>query len=123
MGVGVRGESPCPCPSVHPNPESLNPESCRTEHPLRHATAAPGAGSGAASYDLEAAMADVYKSIELVGVSDEGFDGAVRAAVERANATVRDLEWLEVIEQRGYIRAGSIAEYQVKVRIWFKLSE
>ena len=68
-------------------------------------------------------MAHVFKSIELVGVSEEGFDGAVRAAVERANSTVRDLEWLEVMEQRGYIRGGSVAEYQVKVRIWFKLSE
>jgi flavin-binding protein dodecin len=68
-------------------------------------------------------MAHVFKSIELVGVSAEGFDGAVRAAVERASATVRDLEWLEVMEQRGYIRGGSVAEYQVKVRLWFKLSE
>jgi len=68
-------------------------------------------------------MAHVFKSIELVGVSAEGFDAAVRAAVQRANETIRDLEWLEVMEQRGYIRGGAVAEYQVKVRIWFKLSD
>lgn len=63
----------------------------------------------------------VYKSVELVGTSPQGFDDAVRTAVKRAGETMRDLEWLEVMEQRGYIRGGEVSEYQVKVRIWFKL--
>lgn len=63
----------------------------------------------------------VFKSLELVGTSGESFDDAARAAVKRAGETIRDLEWMEVVEQRGYIRCGELNEYQVKVRVWFKL--
>ena len=65
----------------------------------------------------------VYKSLELVGTSPRGFDEAARAAVKRAGESMRDLEWMEVVEQRGYIKGGEINEYQVKVRVWFKLEE
>lgn len=65
----------------------------------------------------------VYKSLELVGTSPQGFDEAVRAAVTRAGESMRDLEWMEVVEQRGYIKGGEINEYQVKVRVWFKLED
>ncbi|CAN5727721.1 dodecin family protein [soil metagenome] len=63
----------------------------------------------------------VYKSIELVGTSGESFEEAVRTAVKRAGESVRDLQWMEVMEQRGYIKGGEVNEYQVKVRIWFGL--
>ena len=65
----------------------------------------------------------VYKSLELVGTSPQGFDEAARAAVKRAGESMRDMEWMEVVEQRGYIAGGEINEYQVKVRVWFKLEE
>ena len=68
-------------------------------------------------------MSKVFKSIEMVGVSDTSFEDAVRAAVRRAGESMRDLEWMEVVEQRGYIRGGEINEYQVKVKLWFKLEE
>ncbi len=66
-------------------------------------------------------MSTVFKSIEMVGVSDTSFDDAARIAVKRAAETIRNLEWMEVVEQRGYIRGGEIHEYQVKVKLWFKL--
>lgn len=68
-------------------------------------------------------MGSVFKSIEMVGVSDKSFDDAARAAVKRAGETMRNLEWMEVVEQRGYITGGDIREYQVKLKIWFKLDE
>ena len=68
-------------------------------------------------------MGGVYKSIEMVGTSQESFDDAVRLAVRRAAETVRNLEWFEVQEQRGYVRESEIREYQVKLQIWFKLEE
>lgn len=68
-------------------------------------------------------MAQVYKSIELVGVSSDSFDHAVRVAVKRANESMRNLQWLEVMDQRGYIKGGDVQEFQVKVRIWFELDE
>ena len=66
-------------------------------------------------------MTQVYKSVELVGVSPKSFDEAVRVAVRRAGETMRGLQWLEVLEQRGYIDGHEVREFQVKVRIWFAL--
>jgi dodecin len=66
-------------------------------------------------------MSGVFKSIEMVGTSGQSFDDAVRRAVKRAGETLRDLEWLEVVEQRGYIKGGEVQEFQVKVKLWFKL--
>ena len=68
-------------------------------------------------------MSGVFKSIEMVGTSGSSFDDAARVAVRRAGETMRDLEWMEVVEQRGYIRDGEINEFQVKVKLWFKLEE
>jgi dodecin len=64
---------------------------------------------------------NVYKSVELVGTSAQSFDDAARTAVRRAGETLRDLQWMEVVEQRGYIKGGEIHEFQVKVRVWFGL--
>lgn len=66
-------------------------------------------------------MAQVYKSIELVGSSEKSFDEAVRMAVKRAGESMRGLQWIEVREQRGYIKDGELREFQVKVQLWFEL--
>jgi flavin-binding protein dodecin len=68
-------------------------------------------------------MGAAYKAIEMVGTSQQSFDDAARSAVKRAGETMRDLEWMEVLEQRGYIRGGELSEFQVKVKIWFKLED
>ena len=65
----------------------------------------------------------VYRITEVVGTSSESVDKAVRAAVERASRTLKGLDWFEVQEVRGNIRDGSINEYQVKVKIGFRLME
>jgi dodecin len=66
-------------------------------------------------------MSEVFKSIELVAESEKSFDEAVRLAVRRAGETIRELRWLEVIDQRAYIKGGDVQQFQVKVRIWFGL--
>jgi flavin-binding protein dodecin len=68
-------------------------------------------------------MGGAYKAIEMVGTSDQSFDDATRSAVKRAGETMRNLEWLEVCEQRAYISGGELREFQVKVKIWFKLDD
>jgi flavin-binding protein dodecin len=65
----------------------------------------------------------VYRLTEVVGTSSESVDKAVRAAVERAARTLRGLDWFEVQEVRGRIEDGSISEYQVTVKIGFRLME
>jgi hypothetical protein len=66
-------------------------------------------------------MESVYKLIELVGTSEESYEAAIRSAVAEASKTLEDLAWFEVIEHRGRISDGRVAEYQVKLRVAFKL--
>jgi flavin-binding protein dodecin len=45
----------------------------------------------------------------------------VRVAVAEAARTIRHMSWFEVVEQRGRIADGKVAEFQVTVKIAFKL--
>lgn len=63
----------------------------------------------------------VYKKIEIVGTSKDSFAEAVRTAVAEAGKSVRHMNWFEVIEQRGAIKDGKVLEFQVTVRIGFKV--
>lgn len=63
---------------------------------------------------------DVYKIIELVGTSTTNWEDAVRAVVERASKTLRDLRIAEVKELDVRLENGRIAEYRAKVRLSFK---
>ncbi len=63
----------------------------------------------------------VHKKIEIVGTSKKSFAAAAQAAVRKAAESVRGLEWFEVTEMRGRIDGAKIAEYQVTVKIGFKL--
>ena len=49
---------------------------------------------------------NVYKVIELVGTSEESWEKAARAAVERAAQSLRDLRVAEVVEQDLVIEKG-----------------
>lgn len=62
-----------------------------------------------------------YKIIELVGISEASFSDAVDNAIERADQTLSDLSWFEVVEQRGSVTDGRASEYQVKVKVAFRL--
>ena len=66
-------------------------------------------------------MAGTYKMIELVGTSSKSFAEAVRAAVDEASKSVRHMDWFEVIDQRGRIADGKVKEFQVTIKIGFKI--
>ena len=66
-------------------------------------------------------MAGTYKKVEIVGTSPVSFAEAVKSAVEEAGKTIRHMDWFEVVEQRGRIHDGKVAEFQVTIRIGFKL--
>lgn len=63
----------------------------------------------------------IYKMTELVGTSDVSFAAATEAAVARASQTLRNVDWFEVSELRGAVEGGRISQYQVKVKIGFRL--
>jgi flavin-binding protein dodecin len=62
----------------------------------------------------------VFKGVEIVGTSDQSFNHAIEAAVERARQTLRELSWFVVEEMRGGLQQGRL-EYQVTLRVFFKL--
>lgn len=68
-------------------------------------------------------MSGVYKMAEIVGTSTVSFADAVKEGVKRASKTLRNLGWFEVIEQRGRIKDGQVSEFQVKIKVGFKLED
>ncbi len=66
-------------------------------------------------------MAGTYKMTELVGTSKTSFADAVKNAVAEAARTVRHMDWFEVVEQRVRIVNGAVEEFQVKLKIGFKI--
>ena len=62
-----------------------------------------------------------YKLIELVGVSATSIEDAVQNAIARANQTLKNLDWFEIVETRGLIQEGKINQFQVKLKVGFRL--
>ena len=62
----------------------------------------------------------VYKVIELVGNSNESWEKAAAAAIERASQSLRDLRVARILEQDVHIESGKPLIYRVKLEISFK---
>lgn len=65
----------------------------------------------------------VYKSLELTGSSKTSSDDAVRTAIERASASMRNIRWFQVLETRGHVQDGKVAHWQVTLKVGFTLDE
>jgi len=63
----------------------------------------------------------VYRVTEIVGASPDGIEAAIEAATERASETLRRLEWFEVMSIRGALSGGQISDYQVTLKVGFRL--
>jgi hypothetical protein len=66
-------------------------------------------------------MAGTYKLTELVGTSPVSFAEATKNAVAEAAKTVHHMDWFQVVEERGRIVDGKVAEFQVTIKIGFKI--
>ena len=62
-----------------------------------------------------------YKLIEIVGTSKESFARAADNAVTKASESLHNLDWFEVTAMRGRIDGGKLAEYQVTLKVGFRL--
>jgi hypothetical protein len=63
----------------------------------------------------------VYRVIEIVGSSQRSIEDAITAGVDRANATIRNLRWFEVVRTTGQIEEGKIKHYQVTLKVGFTM--
>jgi hypothetical protein len=66
---------------------------------------------------------NVYKIIELAGSSGESIEDAIEAAIKRADITIRNIRWFEVVNTRGHVENGRVAHYQVTLKVGFTLEE
>ena len=57
----------------------------------------------------------VYKKIEVVGSSPNGFEEAIKS--------VHNMRWFEVTETRGDVENGKVGHWQVTLKIGFTLEE
>ncbi len=68
------------------------------------------------------AMPDkTYKLIELVGISEESVQQAIRNAITRAARSMKGLDWFEVTEVRGLVKDGAVSQFQVKLKVGFRI--
>jgi dodecin len=66
-------------------------------------------------------MGVTYKLIELVGTSPQSFAEAAKSAVDEASKTVKNMDWFQVVEQRGRIKDGKVVEFQVTIKVGFRV--
>jgi flavin-binding protein dodecin len=64
---------------------------------------------------------NTYSISEIVGTSTEGVDAAVRNGIADAAKTLRNLDWFEVKEIRGHLDNGQVADWQVTLKLGFRL--
>ena len=65
----------------------------------------------------------IYRVTEIVGTSPDGTDQAIRNAVERASATIRHVDWFEVVQVRGQTADGHVQHFQVSLKVGFRLDD
>jgi flavin-binding protein dodecin len=63
----------------------------------------------------------VYKVVELVGSSPDSIEDAIQTAIRRADQTLRNLRWFEVVQTRGHVENGEVRHYQVVLKAGFTL--
>ena len=64
--------------------------------------------------------ANVYAVSKVVGTSKKSIEDAIENAIETASKSVKNLDWFEVIETRGYIDNDKVAYYQVCLELGFR---
>lgn len=65
----------------------------------------------------------VYKLVELTGTSTTSVEDAVAKAIRRANSTIKNLRWFQVIETRGSIDKGKVQHWQVTIKVGFTVED
>jgi flavin-binding protein dodecin len=63
----------------------------------------------------------VFKKITLIGTSTESFEDAIENAIDRAEATLDNVYWVDVVEQGVEIASVEDREYQAEVEVAFEL--
>lgn len=64
--------------------------------------------------------ANVYAVSKVVGTSKKSIEDAIENAIATASKSIKNLDWFEVKETRGYIDNSKVAYYQVSLELGFR---
>ena len=65
-----------------------------------------------------------YAVTEIVGTSTESLDQAIRNGIRKAGETLRNLDWFEVTNIRGFLgHTSEVQHFQVTIKVGFKYEE
>ena len=63
---------------------------------------------------------NVYAVSKVVGTSKKSIEDAIDNAISTAAKSIKNLDWFEVKETRGYIDGAKVAYYQVSLELGFR---
>ena len=63
----------------------------------------------------------VYKVVEFVGSSTSSIEDAIQTAIKRADQSLPNLRWFEVVQTRGQVENGEVQHYQLVLKVGFTL--
>ena len=68
-----------------------------------------------------------YAITHIVGTSTENLDQAIRNGISKAGETLRNLDWFEVTEIRGFLGGsgadGAVDYFQVTMKVGFRYDD
>lgn len=65
----------------------------------------------------------VYKVVELIGTSENGWEAAVQNVVTAASESLRDIRIVEVEQLDAKVSEGKVVSYRAKVKLSFKFEK
>jgi dodecin len=78
-------------------------------------------GRGLRTLEKEPSMSDkVYAISKVVGTSKKSIEDAINNAISTASKSIKNLDWFEVKETRGFIDNDKVAYYQVSLELGFR---
>ena len=63
----------------------------------------------------------VFKVVELIGTSPNGWEEAVKNVIDTATSKMTNIRIAEIVELDTKLENGKVAEYRAKVRLSFKV--
>jgi len=63
---------------------------------------------------------NVYAISKIVGTSKKSIEDAVENAISTASKSIKNLDWFEIVETRGFIDKDKVAYYQVSLELGFR---
>ena len=67
------------------------------------------------------ATSPTYRLTEIVGTAQGSVDDAIANGLDKAAQTLHGLDWFEVQQIRGTVRDGDVGEFQVTLKVGFRV--